>query len=326
MNRTGKRGLSVLCCGILLVMLCASCDPSVQAPPSATPPDASPSMTALPEPTPTPTVEPTPEPTPEPEQDLLELLSGLEGSDIESFSWHYLVAPPDTETVASLLRSASAHPVEHAQFTANGSDTDSVWSLTFYLKDDDQSLYNINLHASLEENVVQVSRSGNNHRGTVHLKDETLYWLVRTCRDATADAVDQEAYASYGEMADAYYDARLAEVQDIGYVIWELTRFREAGESSVLDAKAYSIAAAFRTDPPEKARLLLAGGAYVDSQFRTWRLDYHDVYLVTIGGEPAGVLALFGDVPLPDDNPLGFFEDVEALRSALWTPGMELPY
>lgn len=255
---------------------------------------------------------------------LLELLAGLEGEDIGSVSWYGPNDPPEAEKLAALIRAAAAHPVDHPELTVNGSDTDVVWSLDCYLAPKDQEGCSgedaLNLWAGLEENVVEVFGGSSLPQGTVHLEDETLYQLIRTSCD-TPDDIDREACAACRELTDAYYDARLAQVSEGGFVSWELTRFREEGQAPALDAKAYAIGAAFRTDPPERAPQLLAGGAYVDSRLRVIGLDWQATYLVTIGGQPAGVLRL-GE---PTDNgPLDGFDSVAALRAALWTPGAEL--
>ena len=256
---------------------------------------------------------------------LLELLAGLEGEHIGSVRWYGPNDPLEAEQLADLIRAAAAHPVDHPDLTLNGSDTDIIWTLDCYLAPKDQGAYSeddaLHLQVGLEENVVEVFGGSNLPRSKVHLEDESLYQLIRTSCD-TPDDIDQEAYAACRELTDAYYDARLAQVGgEGGFVSWELTCFREEDQASALDAKAYTIGAAFRTDPPERAPQLLAGGAYVDSQLRVHGLDWQATYLVTIGSQPAGVLRL-GEPT--DDGPLSHFDSVEALRAALWTPGEEL--
>ena len=255
---------------------------------------------------------------------LLELLAGLDGKDIGSVSWYGPNDPPEAEELAALIRAAAAHPVDHSDLTLNGSDTDIIWTLDCYLAPKNQGAYSeddaLHLQAGLEENVVEIFGGSNLPQGRVHLEDEALYQLIRTSCD-TPDDIDQEAYAACRELTDAYYDARLAQVGESGFVSWELTCFREEDQASALDAKAYTIGAAFRTEPPERAPHLLAGGAYVDSQLRVHGLDWQATYLVTIGGQPAGVLRL-GEPPA--GSPLDGFDSTEALRAALWTPGEEL--
>ena len=232
------------------------------------------------------------------------------------------------EELAELLRQAAEHPVDHDSLTLNGSATDVVWTLDCYLAPKDQETYSgddaLYLQAGLEENVVEVFGGANLPGGRLHLESEALYQLLRTSLD-TPDDIDQEAYAACKALTDAYYDARLAQVSaDGGFVGWELTGFREADEEAALDARAYAISAAFYTDPPEGALHLLAGGMYVDSSLRAHGLDWQRVYLVTIGGEPAGVLRQDWTGTTADNDPLGGFTSVEDLRAALWTPGMEL--
>lgn len=262
------------------------------------------------------------------DQALLERLTNLTAEDIGYVSWYGSNEPPTAEELAELLRQAAEHPVDHDSLTLNGSATDVVWTLDCYLAPKDQETYSgddaLYLQAGLEENVVEVFGGASLPGGRLHLESEALYQLLRTSLD-TPDDIDQEAYAACKALTDAYYDARLAQVSaDGGFVGWELTGFREADEEAALDARAYAISAAFYTDPPEGALRLLAGGMYVDSSLRAHGLDWQRVYLVTIGGEPAGVLRQDWTGTTADNDPLGGFTSVEDLRAALWTPGMEL--
>ncbi len=262
------------------------------------------------------------------DQALLERLANLTAEDIGYVSWYGSNEPPTAEELAELLRQAAEHPIDHDSLTLNGSATDVVWTLDCYLAPKDQETYSgddaLYLQAGLEENVVEVFGGANLPGGRLHLESEALYQLLRTSLD-TPDDIDQESYAACKALTDAYYDARLAQVSaDGGFVGWELTGFREADEEAALDARAYAISAAFYTDPPEGALHLLAGGMYVDSSLRAHGLDWQRVYLVTIGGEPAGVLRQDWTGTTADNDPLGGFTSVEDLRAALWTPGMEL--
>lgn len=262
------------------------------------------------------------------DQALLERLANLTAEDIGYVSWYGSNEPPTAEELAELLRQAAEHPVDHDSLTLNGSATDVVWTLDCYLAPKDQETYSgddaLYLQAGLEENVVEVFGGANLPGGRLHLESEALYQLLRTSLD-TPDDIDQEAYAACKALTDAYYDARLAQVSaDGGFVGWELTGFREADEEAALDARAYAISAAFYTDPPEGALRLLAGGMYADSSLRAHGLDWQRVYLVTIGGEPAGVLRQDWEGTEADSDPLGGFSSTEALWAALWTPGMEL--
>ena len=262
------------------------------------------------------------------DQALLERLTNLTAEDIGYVSWYGSNEPPTAEELAELLRQAAEHPIDHDSLTLNGSATDVVWTLDCYLAPKDQETYSgddaLYLQAGLEENVVEVFGGANLPGGRLHLESEALYQLLRTSLD-TPDDIDQEAYAACKALTGAYYDARLAQVSaDGGFVGWELTGFREADDETALDARAYAISAAFYTDPPEGALRLLAGGMYVDSSLRAHGLDWQRVYLVTIGGEPAGVLRQDWEGTEADSDSLGGFASVEELRAALWMPGMEL--
>ena len=309
-----KRLLSGLA-ALPLAGLLAACAPEAPAPTQTTPPpETSPAEF--------------PSESPRSADGLLSLLADLTAADIGYVSRYGSNEPPTAEELAELLRQAAEHPVDHDSLTLNGSAADVVWTLDCYLAPKDQETYSgddaLYLWAGLEENVVELFGGANLPGGRLHLESGELYRLLRTSLD-TPDDIDQEAYAACQALTDAYYDARLSQVSaEGGFVGWELTSFREADDEAALDARAYAISAAFYTDPPEGALRLLAGGMYVDSSLRAHGLDWQRVYLVTIGGAPAGVLRQDWEGTEADSDPLGGFTGVEELRAALWTPGMEL--
>ena len=238
---------------------------------------------------------------------LLEVLAGLEGKDIGSVTWYGPNDPPEADELAALIRNAAAHPVNSPDLTVNSSYADVVWTLDCYLAPKDQGAYSgedaLYLWAGLEENVVEVFGGSHLPQGRVHLEDETLYQLIRTSCDREG-FINETFYEKYRDIVDGYYDSRLEELKESGYVSWELTEFlgvlgttKQQGEGVV----AFRMDAAFRTDPPELALRLLAGGAYVDSQLRAHGLDWQNVYLVTLDDEPVGIA--FGD------EIIGFIED-----------------
>ena len=273
-----KTLLSLLLAGALLAALC--CCSSTSNPPQVTAPP--------------PHMEPIPE-----EDGLLDLLSGLTEEDIGHVSWYGPNEPPAGEEVAALLNEAASHPIDHADLTLNGSDTDVVWSLDCYIAPKGQEGYSgvdaLHLQAGLETNVVEIFGGENLPDGRVHLEDTALYQLLRTSCDQDL-YINETYYEKYRDLVDGYYDGRLAEVRDVGYTGWELTEFlgvlgttKEDGKGAV----AFRMGAAFVTDPPELAPHLLAGWAYVDSRLRVHALDWQNVYLVTLDDEAVGLS--FGD-------------------------------
>lgn len=252
---------------------------------------------------------------------LLALLSGLTEADIGYVSWYGPNEPPSAEEMARLLRDAAAHPVEHGDLTLNGSATDIVWSMDVYLGPKDQGGYagddDLYLFAGLEENVVEIFGGASLPEGRIHLEDEALYQRLRTMCD-TEQYINDTWYERYREEVDGYYDARLEELRESGYASWELTEF--AGilgttKENGVGATAFRMAAAFRTDPPDRAPFLLAGGAYVDSQLRVHGLDWQSTYLVDLDGEFLGFA--HGDGILQALEDLWGTEDSQVLREAL---------
>lgn len=131
--------------------------------------------------------------------------------------------------------------------------------------------------------------------GTLYLENQELFQLVRTSSDYEG-FINETYYEKYQDIVDGYFDSRLEEVKDAGYVSWELSEFLGVLGTTKQDGKgvvAFQMKAAFSTDPPELAPDRIAGGAYVDSQLRVHGLDWQNVYLVTLDGEPMGIA--FGD-------------------------------
>lgn len=263
-----KRTLPLMLSGALLLVLCA-CGPAAEGP---APTDTAPAETGL-----------------------LDLLAGLTEEDIGEVSQYGPNEPPDRATLAAMLNEGAAHPIDHADLTLNGSDTDVVWSLDCYIAPKGQGVYSgedaLHLQAGLEENVVEVFGGENLPDGRVHLEDAALYQLLRTSCDQEG-FINEYYYEKYRDLVDGYYNGRLEEVRDVGYTAWELTEFlgvlgttKESGKGAV----AFRMGAAFVTDPPELAPHVLAGGAYVDSALRVHGLDWQNVYLVTLDDEPVGL-------------------------------------
>ena len=150
-----------------------------------------------------------------------------------------------------------------------------AWELSFELWPAGQEGDMVCLWAGLEENVVEIYAAGRLPRGRIMVEDEALYQLLRTSRDGLP-RVEDESYADYKWAVDDYYDARVADMNqllaesglDWRVAGWELGTFHLVGENTEAGTQAYLMADLWYTDPPEKVCNMLTGGAYVDSLLR----------------------------------------------------------
>lgn len=230
---------------------------------------------------------------PDPEGSLTALLTGLQKGDVGEYTWggqeETYICPDD---LAELLRTAAASPLERDSLGEN-----ILWTLDVPIipAGNYSGRGTLHLSAGLEENVVEVSGRDGLPAGTLYLENQELYQLVRTSSDY-GGFINETYYEKYQDIVDGYFDSRLEEVKDAGYVSWELSEFLGVLGTTKQDGKgaiAFRMKAAFSTDPPELAPDRIAGGAYVDSQLRAHGLDWQNVYLVTLDGEPMGIA--FGD-------------------------------
>ena len=287
---------------LALAALLAACGPEAPAPSETAPP---------------------PETAPaEPVQnsdELLALLEDLEAEDISFISWPGSGKGPSAEELAGLLRQAAGHPIDHAGLTLNGSTADVVWTLDCYLDPQGQGTYSeddaLYLWAGLEENVVEVFGGANLPGGRLHLESEALYQLIRTSLDTPEELLAAPAsYAPYQEAIAAHLDQVCASSWDGRYTSWDIVEFaREDGWLGFTDGsrlEIYWVKSAFRTNPPEDAVQLLAGGMYVDSQLRAFGLDAAPLLVVAVPPEGAPYPLAFvpwdwwGELPLAGLNTL----------------------
>lgn len=226
---------------------------------------------------------------PDPEGSLTALLTGLQKGEVGEYTWggqgEQYIYPDD---LAELLRTAAASPAERDSLGEN-----ILWTLDVPIipAANYSGRGTLHLSAGLEENVVEVSGRDGLPAGTLYLENQELYQLVRTSQDYEG-FINETYYEKYRDIVDGYFDSRLEEVKDAGYVSWELSEFLGVLGTTKQDGKgvvAFRMKAAFSTDPPELAPDRIAGGAYVDSQLRAHGLDWQNVYLVTLDNEPMGI-------------------------------------
>lgn len=217
---------------------------------------------------------------------LQDYLLTLSAEDVVNWSWTGFCEPAQSEEeLLAQLHEAAAHPISAAE--AEGSAYGAIWSLDIYVGDANTDAYStdnaLHLYAGLRENVIKVLSGSNLPGSSIYLESEPLYTRLRTSMDYDFP-LDEDAYARYQDAVDEYLST-LPEFPEGITARRELVGFYEANSNPFFDAQAYCIVDAITVDPPEKAPLLLAGGAYVDSQLRTLGSNSKN-FLIVIDGEP----------------------------------------
>lgn len=232
---------------------------------------------------------------------LDQLLERMTAEEMGEISWPGQSAPPERETLAAMLATALKHRVERVEELSMG----IAWELSFELWPAGQEGDMVYLWAGLEENVVEIYAAGRLPRGRIMVEDEALYQLLRTSRDGLP-RVEDESYADYKWAVDDYYDARVADMNqllaesglDWRVAGWELGTFHLVGENTDVGTQAYLMADLWYTDPPEKVCNMLTGGAYVDSSLRLHSDGWRQTYLGVVDGRAVGVFYLSGKLDM----------------------------
>lgn len=167
------------------------------------------------------------------------------------------------QQVADALNSAAEHQITEEQAIAEGyADTYPFWWM-----DLSDTLY---AQCGLTENVVYVRYYNAAERGEGYFQDETLYDLVRHCRDYD-EVIDQAAYARFKSQIDAVMQQELdAYANTPGeFHAYQLMNFSPVWQYETPDgnrAEWYDFDFALIPDRPD--RDFWAGGIYMDSQLR----------------------------------------------------------
>lgn len=164
------------------------------------------------------------------------------------------------QQLADALHGAAEHPVtgDRAQI-----DSDLFWQIDMYE-------YKMDVCCGLTENVVLVSSYDDAARDGGYFEDETLYDLVRHCRDYD-EVVDQAAYAAFKAELDGAMQWTLdTYAGNPGeFHAYQLTRFTRIWQYATEDgnrAEVYQFDYALIPDKP--LEIEWAGGVYLDSQLR----------------------------------------------------------
>ncbi len=198
---------------------------------------------------------------PEDTADMAALLRGIRPADVVI---NYNVYPKVTEEqAAAALNSAAEHQITETQARETegypGCDY-PFWGMNI----DGVDLY---VKCGLVENVVWV---GDNNGGEGYFKDETLYELVRHCRDYD-EVIDQAAYARFKSQIDAVMQGELeAYANSPGeFHAYQLMNFSPVWTYTTDDgnrAEWYDFDFALIPDRPDLD--FWSGGIYMDSQLR----------------------------------------------------------
>ena len=220
---------------------------------------------------------------PDVESELVQSLQNMKPEDIKNVTG--ILAADQTasaetglmEEITAKLHVAIGNVVSHDLPKYNG-----IWWIEIDLRTSGEGVV---LRAGLDENIVEISGKGDLLGESVMVEDETLYRLLRTSCDVPDIGIDREIYERHATEIDAY----LADVPEAPGIIAhrELTGLTLAGTAEDLNAEFYLVTDVCIVDPPEKAPVLLAGGAYLDSQLRIYGLNWQQ-YLVVVDGETIG--------------------------------------
>ena len=237
------------------------------------------------------TAAPTPAPAPVPtplapttEDAFRAFLADITAEDIVHVDYSNI----KQDALAPLLNDAMDHLTEHEMLTLNGSLTDVVWSVSFYLSGN--GVYSgddaVNLFVGWEENLVEIF-SPRYPGVTLFTQQAELYQLVRSVYDSTPGGVDENAYEELRQVVDDKMNATLENLRGYsdkaGYCGTELLTFQPIETYDDLTflgpVTVYQIDYALLMEHPEYA--LLAGGAALDSQGREIGMD-GDTYLAVL--------------------------------------------
>lgn len=226
------------------------------------------------------------------EMSLVQLLSELGEEEIGAIQW--LIERedrPDKAEMADLLNEAAENTIDHDPMTLNGSWTDIIWSLDIFIGDEDAPVWfgedMLHLYAGLEEDRVEILAGANLTGERIVVESPELYQIVRTSMDTPPKDIDMAVYEAYQETIDRKFLAPRDYGDDITATA-ELTALYLASEKAEWGVKVYCVGTAVTVDPPEKAPLFLAGGAYVDSRLRIHGVNWQN-HLVTADGESVGL-------------------------------------
>lgn len=188
---------------------------------------------------------------------VAERMAAIRPEDIGSLYYPNVTA----QQLADALHGAAEHPVTGEQ--AQMGDSYLFWQIDIYE-------HKMDVRCGLTENMVLVTSYDASARDGGYFEDETLYDLVRHCRDYD-EVVDQTAYAAFKSKLDARMQRTLdTYATNPGeFHAYQLTRFTKLWQYATEDgnrAEVYQFDYALIPDKP--LEIGWAGGVYLDSQLR----------------------------------------------------------
>lgn len=202
----------------------------------------------------------------EPEEETVDMAALLRSIRPADVVINYNAYPKVTvEQVAAALNNAAEHQITETQ--AREVEGFPGGQSEFWWMDLSDTLY---AKCGLTENVVCVRSHAASARGEGYFKDETLYELVRHCRDYD-EVIDQAAYARFKPQVDAVMQEELeAYANSPGeFHAYQLMNFSPVWSYATDDgnrAEWYDFDFALIPDRPDLD--FWSGGIYMDSQLR----------------------------------------------------------
>ncbi len=227
-------------------------------------------------------------------------LASLQPEELDDLYDH--AASLDPNDLVSLVHSAAEHRIERTERLLY-----APWSVHLSLGEKPQNSAlrqeSLTIYSGTEENILEIRYySKDNVSVTFYAEDSEAYWTIRNAYRGDYGPVDEEAMAPYLGLLQAKAQERvdtslLGTHPLTGYEIIAF-RLEDSFHHDGADYAVYFFDIAFPVEDPSMAGL--AGGAYLDSQFRIRHLlKVNHVLARTVNGKTDAMLGA-NDIPWYD--------------------------